>query len=83
MRLMRFAIVTLALGIIVHVAAVAADDLASLELGVSLSTQSVFYMGSVSTQFTAAAVVLAAEQGFPSPMMMSVNTFRSFPIMVL
>jgi len=39
---------------------------ASLELGVPLSSQSVFYMGSVSKQFTAAAVVLAAEQGFLS-----------------
>ena len=38
----------------------------SLELGVPLSTQSVFYMGSVSKQFTAASVVLAAEQGFLS-----------------
>jgi CubicO group peptidase (beta-lactamase class C family) len=103
MRLMRFAIVTLALGIVVHVAAVAdnvapqtvdqlfsvyeragspgcslgvirdgqfvyrkAYGLASLELGVPLSTQSVFYMGSVSKQFTAAAVVLASEQGFLS-----------------
>src|ERR1700683_4974513 len=36
---------------------------ASLELGVPLSAQSVFYMGSVSKQFTAASVVLAAEQG--------------------
>jgi CubicO group peptidase (beta-lactamase class C family) len=40
--------------------------MASLELGVPLSSQSVFYMGSVSKQFTAAAVVLAAEQGFLS-----------------
>jgi CubicO group peptidase (beta-lactamase class C family) len=39
---------------------------ASLELGVPLSAQSVFYMGSVSKQFTAASVVLAAEQGFLS-----------------
>jgi CubicO group peptidase (beta-lactamase class C family) len=39
---------------------------ASLELEVPLSSQSVFYMGSVSKQFTAAAVVLAAEQGFLS-----------------
>ncbi len=39
---------------------------ASLELGVPLSPQSVFYMGSVSKQFTAAAVVLAAEQGYLS-----------------
>ena len=37
--------------------------LASLELGVPLTSASVFYMGSVSKQFTAAAVVLAAEQG--------------------
>jgi CubicO group peptidase (beta-lactamase class C family) len=37
---------------------------ASLELGVPLSPASVFYMGSVSKQFTAASVVLAAEQGF-------------------
>ena len=36
---------------------------ASLELGVPLSAQSVFYMGSVSKQFTAASVLLAAEQG--------------------
>jgi len=35
----------------------------SLELGVPLSSQSVFYMASVSKQFTAASVVLAAEQG--------------------
>jgi CubicO group peptidase (beta-lactamase class C family) len=39
---------------------------ASLELGVPLTPQSVFYMGSVSKQFTAAAVVLAAEQGYLS-----------------
>jgi CubicO group peptidase (beta-lactamase class C family) len=39
---------------------------ASLELGVPLSSQSVFYMGSVSKQFTAASVVLAAERGFLS-----------------
>jgi CubicO group peptidase (beta-lactamase class C family) len=39
---------------------------ASLELGVPLSPQSVFYMGSVSKQFTAASVVLASEQGFLS-----------------
>lgn len=37
--------------------------LASLELGVPLSPGSVFYMGSVSKQFTAASVVLAAELG--------------------
>lgn len=36
---------------------------ASLELRVPLSPESVFYMGSVSKQFTAASVVLAAEQG--------------------
>jgi CubicO group peptidase (beta-lactamase class C family) len=39
---------------------------ASLELGVPLSPQSVFYVGSVSKQFTAAAVVLAEERGFLS-----------------
>ncbi|MGC2404218.1 MAG: serine hydrolase domain-containing protein [Acidobacteriaceae bacterium] len=39
---------------------------ASLELRVPLSPASVFYMGSVSKQFTAASVVLAAEQGFLS-----------------
>jgi CubicO group peptidase (beta-lactamase class C family) len=39
---------------------------ASVELGVPLSSQSVFYMGSVSKQFTAASVLLAAEQGFLS-----------------
>jgi len=39
---------------------------ASLELGVPLTTQAVFYMGSVSKQFTAASVVLAAEQGYLS-----------------
>jgi CubicO group peptidase (beta-lactamase class C family) len=39
---------------------------ANLELGVPLSPQSVFYMGSVSKQFTAASVVLAAEQGLLS-----------------
>ena len=38
----------------------------SLELGVPLSSESVFYMASVSKQFTAASVVLAAEQGFLS-----------------
>ena len=38
----------------------------SLELGVPLTPESVFYMGSVSKQFTAASVVLAAEQGFLS-----------------
>jgi len=43
-----------------------AYGVASLELGVPLSTQSVFYMGSVSKQFTAASVVLAAEQGLLS-----------------
>jgi CubicO group peptidase (beta-lactamase class C family) len=35
----------------------------SIELGVLLSPESVFYMGSVSKQFTAASVVLAAEKG--------------------
>jgi CubicO group peptidase (beta-lactamase class C family) len=39
---------------------------ASLELGVPMTPQSVVYMGSVSKQFTAATVVLAAEQGFLS-----------------
>src|SRR3984957_20011496 len=39
---------------------------ANLELGVPLSPQSVFYMGSVSKQFTAAGIVLAAEQGYLS-----------------
>lgn len=39
---------------------------ASLELGVPLTSQSVFYMASVSKQFTAAAVVIAAEQGYLS-----------------
>ena len=38
----------------------------SIELGVPLSPASVFYMGSVSKQFTAASVVLAAEQGYLS-----------------
>jgi CubicO group peptidase (beta-lactamase class C family) len=38
----------------------------SVELGVPLSPESVFYMGSVSKQFTAAAVVLAQEQGYLS-----------------
>ena len=41
-----------------------AYGLASLELAVPLSPQSVFSMGSVSKQFTAASVVLAAERGF-------------------
>lgn len=39
---------------------------ASLELGVPFSPQSVFYLGSVSKQFTAASIALAAEQGFLS-----------------
>ena len=39
---------------------------ASLELGVPLSSQSVFYVGSISKQFTAASIVLAAEQGLLS-----------------
>lgn len=38
----------------------------SLELGTPLSSRSVFYMGSVSKQFTAASVVLAQEQGYLS-----------------
>jgi CubicO group peptidase (beta-lactamase class C family) len=43
-----------------------AYGMGSLELGVPLSAQSVFYMASASKQFTAASVVLAAEQGFLS-----------------
>jgi len=39
---------------------------ASVELGVPLSSHSVFYVGSISKQFTAASVVLAAEQGYLS-----------------
>jgi CubicO group peptidase (beta-lactamase class C family) len=39
---------------------------ASLELGMPITPESVFYMGSVSKQFTAATVVLAAEQGYLS-----------------
>src|SRR5215831_590020 len=39
---------------------------ASLELHVALTAKSVFYMASVSKQFTAASIVLAAEQGFLS-----------------
>lgn len=38
----------------------------SLELNAPLTPQSVFYMGSVSKQFTAASVVLAAEQRYLS-----------------
>lgn len=38
----------------------------SLELGVPITPQSVFYLGSLSKQFTAASVVLAAEQGYLS-----------------
>jgi len=38
----------------------------SIELSTPLTTESVFYMGSVSKQFTAASVVLAAEQGYLS-----------------
>jgi CubicO group peptidase (beta-lactamase class C family) len=38
----------------------------NLELSVPLTPQSVFYMGSVSKQFTAASVVLASEQGYLS-----------------
>src|SRR6266480_6676315 len=40
--------------------------MASLELGVPITSESVFYMGSISKQFTAASVVLASEQGFLS-----------------
>ena len=36
----------------------------SIELAVPLSAESVFYMGSVSKQFTAASVALAAEKGY-------------------
>ncbi len=43
-----------------------AYGMASLELGAPLFPQSVFYMGSVSKQFTAASIVLAAEQGYLS-----------------
>lgn len=43
-----------------------AYGMASLELGVPLSSQSVFYLGSLAKQFTAASVVLAAERGFLS-----------------
>ena len=39
---------------------------ASLELDVPLAPQSVFYLASVSKQFTAASIVLAEEQGFLS-----------------
>ncbi len=39
---------------------------ASLELGVPLTTHSVFYLASVSKQFTGASIVLAAEQGYLS-----------------
>lgn len=39
---------------------------ASLELAVPITPASVFYMGSVSKQFTAASAVLAAEQGYLS-----------------
>jgi CubicO group peptidase (beta-lactamase class C family) len=35
---------------------------ASLELGVPLTSASVFYLGSIAKQFTAASIVLAAEQ---------------------
>jgi CubicO group peptidase (beta-lactamase class C family) len=38
----------------------------SLELGVSISPESVFYMGSVSKQFTAASIVLLSERGLLS-----------------
>ena len=36
---------------------------ASLELGVPLTPASIFYLASISKQFTAASIVLAAEQG--------------------
>lgn len=39
---------------------------ASLELNVPLTPQSIFYMASASKQFTAASMVLAAEQGYLS-----------------
>lgn len=39
---------------------------ASLELGAPLTSESVFYRASVSKQFTAASIVLAAEQDFLS-----------------
>jgi CubicO group peptidase (beta-lactamase class C family) len=39
---------------------------ASLELGAPLTPESVFYVASVSKQFTAASLVLAAEQGYLS-----------------
>ena len=39
---------------------------ANLELGVPLTTRSVFVMGSIFKRFTAASVVLAAEQGYLS-----------------
>lgn len=39
---------------------------ASLELGVPLTAESVFYMASVSKQFTAASIVLAAQKGLVS-----------------
>lgn len=39
---------------------------ASLEFGVPLTPESVFYVASVSKQFTAASIVLAAEQGYLS-----------------
>jgi len=38
----------------------------SIELGAPLSSDSVFYMASVSKQFTAASILLAAEQSFLS-----------------
>jgi CubicO group peptidase (beta-lactamase class C family) len=59
-----------------------AYGLASLELAVPLSSQSVFYMASVSKQFTAASVVLAAEQGYLSLDDDVRNTSQSFPTMV-
>ncbi len=40
--------------------------MANLELGVALSSESVFYIGSTSKQFVAASIMLAAEQGYLS-----------------
>jgi CubicO group peptidase (beta-lactamase class C family) len=40
-----------------------AYGMANLELGVPISPSSVFYLGSLSKQFTAASIVLASEQG--------------------
>ena len=40
--------------------------MASLELGVALSSESVFYIGSTSKQFVSASILLAEEQGYLS-----------------